>query len=117
MDTEQYASVDDLIASTLTEEDHTLPSGRRVRIRALSRAEVLRIQKLGKDNVVKLEAETVAAGLVAPRLTVEQASRWQAADAAGGDIGNLMEAIRDLSGLSEGAAKAAYKSDGAQAGG
>lgn len=111
---EQYASLDELIASTLTESDHVLPSGRRVRIRALSRATVLRIQTIGKDNVIKLEAETVAAGLVAPPMTVEQVGRWQAADPAGGDIGKLMEAIRDLSGLGEGAAKAAYKSDGAE---
>jgi hypothetical protein len=114
MDT-QYSSVEELLGATLTEEDHDLPSGRRVRIRALSRATVLRIQTIGKDNVVKLEAETIAAGLVAPAMTVEQVGRWQAADAAGGDIGKLMEAIRDLSGLGEGAAKAAYKSDGAEA--
>lgn len=113
----EYASLDDLITSTLTETDYDLPSGRRVRIRALSRATVLRIQTIGKENVLKLEAETVAAGLVAPVMTVEQVGRWQSADAAGGDIGKLMEAIRDLSGLGEGAAKAAYKSDGAQAGG
>lgn len=115
MDNNEYASVDELVASTLTEDDYTLPSGRRVRIRALSRATVLRIQTIGKDNVLKLEAETVAAGLVAPRMTVEQVGQWQAGDTAGGDIGKLMEAIRDLSGLGEGAAKAAYKSDGGEA--
>lgn len=101
----QYVSIDELVARTLTEDDHELKSGGRVRIRALSRATVLRIQTIGKGNVLKLEQETIAAGLVEPRMTVEQVAAWQAADPAGGDIGHLMEAIRDLSGLAEGAAK------------
>jgi hypothetical protein len=82
VDTE-YTSFDELVGRTLTEDDHELKSGGRVRIRALSRATVLRIQTIGKDNALKLEA----------------------ADPAGGDIGGVMEAIRDLSGLGEGAAK------------
>ncbi len=109
MDTE-YTSVDELVGRTLTEDDHELKSGGRVRIRALSRATVLRIQTIGKDNALKLEQETVAAGLVRPRMTVEQVAAWQAADPAGGDIGGVMEAIRDLSGLGEGAAKSGVPS-------
>lgn len=102
----QYASVDDLTSeSRLTQGDHQLDDGTWVRIRALSRAEVLRIQTIGKDKAAELERHTVAAGLVIPRMTVEQVTVWQGNDPAGGDIGRLMEAIRDLSGLGPGAAK------------
>jgi hypothetical protein len=106
-----YASADHLTSGvTLQEDDHKLDDGTWVRIRALSRAEVLRIQAIGRDKALELERHTVSAGLVIPRMTVEQVATWQGNDAAGGDIGRLMEHIRDLSGLGEGAAKAAYKS-------
>ncbi len=110
MDEQAYASIDELLTSSLTEVDHVLPSGRRVRIRALARAEVLRIQTIGKDKALELERETIAAGLVEPRMTPAQVSKWQAADRAGGDIGKLMEAIRDLSGLGQGAEKSGVPS-------
>lgn len=113
MDTEEktYATADQLTeTSGLTEDDHQLSDGTWVRIRALSRAQVLRLQTVGKDKALELERQTVAAGLVEPRMTVEQVAVWQGNDPAGGDIGRLMEAIRDLSGLGPGAAKSGVQS-------
>jgi hypothetical protein len=110
VDTQPYATLESLLESSLTEQDHELSTGARVRIRALSRAEVLRIQTIGKDKALELERHTVAAGLVEPRMTVEQVAAWQSADRAGGEIGRLMEAIRDLSGLGPGAAKSGVQS-------
>lgn len=111
MDEQKYATVDHLTSGiSLPEKDHQLADGTMVRIRGLSRAEVLRIQTIGKDKAIELERHTVAAGLVIPRLTPEQVSAWQDADRAGGDIGRLMEEIRDLSGLGPGAAKSGVPS-------
>ncbi len=101
-----YASADHLTNGVeLPSADHQLDDGTWVRYRALSRAEVLRIQTIGKDKALELERHTVAAGLVVPRMTPEQVAVWQGNDPAGGDIGRLMERIRDLSGLGPGAAK------------
>ncbi len=110
MDESKYASADHLTNGIdLPEDDHELADGTLIRVRALSRAEVLRIQTVGKDKVLELERLTVAAGMVIPRMTPEQVATWQGNDPAGGDIGKVMEHIRDLSGLGEGAAKAAFQ--------
>ena len=107
----KYVSADYLTNGIdLPKEDHELADGTLVRLRALSRAEVLRIQTVGKDKPLELERLTLAAGMVIPRMTAEQVATWQGNDPAGGDIGRVMEKIRDLSGLGEGAAKAAFPS-------
>lgn len=106
VDEAKYASADHLTNGVeLPQDDFELEDGSMVRFRALSRAEVLRIQTIGKDKALELERHTLAAGMVHPRMTVEQVATWQGNDRAGGDIGRLMERIRDLSGLGEGAAK------------
>lgn len=117
MDTEQietpvYATADDLSTSTIQEEDVKLPSGRWVRIRQLSRAHLFLIQQAVGDpkKVLRLEQEYISASLVMPAMTLDQVAAWHRADAAGGDIGALMDEIRTYSGLAEGSAKAAYKS-------
>lgn len=110
MDESRYASAEHLTdALELPSDDHELGDGTLVRVRALSRAEVLRIQTVGKDKPLELERLTVAAGMLIPRMTPEQVAVWQGNDPAGGDIGKVMEKIRDLSGLGEGAAKAAFQ--------
>lgn len=112
MDSEglEYATLDDLCSGTMPEEDHELADGKKIRVRGLSRAEVLNLQTVGRDNAAKLERETLARGVIKPRMTVESAAVWQGSDLGGGDIGKVMEHIRDLSALAGGAAREAYKS-------
>lgn len=99
-----YTTADDLIAADLPGEDVTLPSGKKIRVRGLSRAEL--IKHGGPDTPPELvEARHVAACLVHPKITLSQAQKWQAAEPAGGDFKVLSEKIRDLSGLGKDAQK------------
>lgn len=112
----RYASVDELMLSTLDEDDVELPNGQVVRVRALSRSEVLRIQKStrgsdGATDAAAIERMTLALGMVQPRLTEAQVGAWQAATKAGDHIGRATARIRELSGMDEDAPKEAYKSD------
>lgn len=104
--TTEYTSADDLITGGLDlgGEDLLLPSGKRVRVRGLSRAELIRH---GENNAPAdlIEVRNVAACLVQPRLTEAKALKWQQSEGAGGDFKVLSEKIRDLSGLGEGAQK------------
>lgn len=110
-----YASIDDLTAVSLDEDDVELPDGSLVRVRALSRAEVLRIQKSARNgadaDAAAIERMTLAAGMVRPRMTEAQAGAWQAATKAGDVIGRATAKIRELSGMDSDAPREAYKSD------
>lgn len=107
--TTEYASADDLLATDdLGDgEDLTLPSGKRVRLRGLSRGELIRNGRNGSAEAPAelIEARNVAACLIAPKMTVAQVQKWQSRSAAGGDFRVLSEAIRSLSGLAAGAQK------------
>lgn len=101
----EYASADDLIAGDLGDgEDFTLPSGQRVRVRGLSRYELM-LNGKGTDDAQVIEARNVHSCLVEPKLTIKQVEAWQRQSLAGGDFRALSERIRDLSGLGEGAGK------------
>jgi hypothetical protein len=101
----EYASADDLIAGDLGDgEDVTLSSGRKVRVRGLSRFELIFNGK-GTEDASVVERRNVASALLEPKLTVPQVEAWQRSSRAGGDIKQLSEVIRDLSGLGEGAQK------------
>lgn len=114
--TTEYATADDLTADDLGDgEDLTLPSGKKVRLRGLSRQELIRHGRNPDGSVAApdvIEARNIAACLVAPKLTVPQVQKWQARASANGDFRVLSEAIRDRSGLGKGA----QKSDLAEAG-
>ena len=102
----EYASFDDLVSGSLDDDaqDVTLPSGKVVRVRGLSRHELLFNGK-GTDDSQVIEARNVKSCLVEPKLTIHQVERWQRSSKAGGDFKVLSEVIRDLSGLGEGADK------------
>lgn len=115
MDTRTYASDDDLTTLDLPEDDVELPDGRWVRVRALSRAEVLRIQKAGRGDggqpdAAKIERMTLALGMVSPRMTEERIAAWQAAKKAGDYVGRATAKVRELSGMDEDSPREAYKS-------
>lgn len=102
----EYASFDDLTAAPEGDpgEDFTLPSGRTVRVRGITRYEWLLLGK-GTDDGAEVERRLLKAGLVAPKLTDAQAKKWQNTPGQMQEIGAVTERIRDLSGLGEGAAK------------
>lgn len=113
----QYASADDLTGSDELDagaEDVTLPSGRTVRVRGLSRYELMVLGKNVEDPAL-VERRHVAACLVEPKLTAAQVEAWQKRSTAGGDFKVLSERIRDLSGIAEGAQKSAVREDGSGA--
>jgi hypothetical protein len=102
----EYATPEDLTAGDLGDgEDLTLPSGKVVRLRGLSRHELMFNGKGIKDDNALIEARNVVACLVVPKLTLAQVQAWQRNSSAGGDFKVLSEAIRERSGLTEGADK------------
>lgn len=102
---DNYASADDLVEGDLGDgEDLTLPSGKKVRVRGLSRWELMFHGKDTDDNAL-IERRNVVACLLAPKMTLAQVERWQRNSKAGGDFRVLSEAIRDGSGLGKGADK------------
>lgn len=101
----KYSSADDLVAGDLGDgEDFTLPSGKTVRVRGLSRYELIFNGK-GTEDAGLIERRNVVSAVLEPKLTLPQVEAWQRNSRAGGDFKALSEAIRDLSGLGEGAQK------------
>lgn len=105
----EYASADDLTAGDLGEgEDVTLPSGKRVKVRGLSRHELMFHGKGTEDNEL-IERRHIVACLLIPKMTLAQVEKWQRNSKAGGDIKVLTEVIRDGSALGEGADKSSVR--------
>jgi hypothetical protein len=101
----EYASIDDLTSASEPEtRDVTLPDGKVVKVRGLTRIELLLSTK-GTDDTALVERRNVATCLVEPRMTVQQVEAWQKRPGSVLAIGEVTDAIRDLSGLGEGAAK------------
>jgi hypothetical protein len=105
----EYASADDLAAGDLGDgDDLTLPSGKLIRVRGLSRHELMFNGRNTDDNAL-VERRNVVSCVVEPKLTLAQVEAWQRKSAAGGDFRALSEAIRDRSGLGEGADKSGVR--------
>jgi hypothetical protein len=78
-----------------------IPGVGEVKVRGLTRAEVLSIQKLqGKSGVdeAEMERKLVALAMVEPELTEEEVGQWQANSPAG-ELVPIADAIATLSGL------------------
>lgn len=107
------ATAEELIAGDLGEGEYvTLPSGKTVKIRGLSRHELIFSGK-GTEDSALIERRNVVACLIDPKLTIAQVEEWQRHSLAGGDFKVMSEKIRDLSGLGEGADKSDSGSTGA----
>lgn len=100
-----FATLEDLTTSPASPEleDVKLANGKYVRVRGLSRAELLWTGK-GTDDPAEIEQRTVSVCMVVPTMTVQQVKAWQESSQAP-DLGMVTAAIRDLSGLGQGAAK------------
>lgn len=112
VDERVYSSVTDLTSVELEEDDVELPGGRLVRVRELSRAEVLRIRKENGDDALKIERATLVAAMVNPRMTPDEVAAWQRKSGVNKDIGKVQQRIQELSGMFEGADKSNVVSHG-----
>lgn len=108
-----YADLDALFgAAACAEDDLVLPSGARVRVRGLTRAEFLIAARAVSDGgPIELERHNVATAMVRPRMTVDQVAEWQRR-AAAGELVPVVDRIRELSGMAAGAAKSRLPGDG-----
>lgn len=111
-DTTEYASFDDLLTPVDdVTEDVELGRGRKVRVRGLTRYELL-LNAKGIDDPALIERRNLATCVVEPRMTVGQVEKWQKASLPN-EIGLVTLAIRRLSGLADGAPKSDIPGDGA----
>ena len=106
-------SKENLFKDRLEESDVEVPGVGTIRVRALSRSEVLAVQHLGRTGKVgpaAIERKMLAYALVDPELTEAEVGEWQQASAAG-EIEAVTDEVVALSGMEDmaKAAKAAYK--------
>lgn len=82
-------------------QDVDLGGGLVVTVRGLTRGEVVTAQKAGEDG---MDGMILCLGMVEPSMTPADVKEWLET-APAGDPQAVMDAIRDLSGLGEGARK------------
>src|SRR5690349_14814183 len=75
----------------------TLPSGASVVVRGLTRQEALGVDGEEMD-ALELERRMLSCALVDPVMTEDEVGEWQAV-ASAGELGPLVDAILDLSGM------------------
>lgn len=89
-----------------TEREVDLPGVGTVRVRALTRAEVTPI--VGVEMPLdELERRLLVLAMVDPALSDAEVAQWYEA-APAGELNPVLDAIRDLSGVKQGAANEAY---------
>lgn len=100
-----------LFKRTATKQaDVEVPDVGTVRVRALTRAEALGMTGL-KGGPAVLERKLLAAGMVDPAITEDEAEQWQQSASADA-IRAVSDAIATLSGMFEGAQKSGVPADG-----
>ncbi|MEV6306483.1 hypothetical protein AB0M02_44245 [Actinoplanes sp. NPDC051861] len=104
----EIASIDDLFdGDDVTADVHelTLPNGKVVKVRGLSRYELILAGK-GTEDGALIERRNIQMCMVEPAMTLGQVEAWQKRSrAGGGGYALVSKTIRDLSGLGEGADK------------
>lgn len=96
-----------LFKSRLPEADVDVPGlGVTVRVRGLSRAEAMQIQKL--EGTAAIERAMLAMALVDPQLSEGEVRQWQEA-APAGELEPITDKVAELSGMKQDSAKDAYK--------
>lgn len=105
-----------LLKDRLNEAEVEVPGIGTVRVRGLSRGEVISMQKatdnehtLDGPRVLVIERKMIALGMIEPQLTEDEVKQWQKA-APANEIDPVMAKISELSGLDKGAGKAAMRS-------
>lgn len=97
-----------LFKARLPEEEVDVPGVGTVRIRALSRAEAMKLRKMSSASVEVIERKLIALAMVDPVLTEDEVGKWQEASTAG-ELEVVSTRVSEISGMTEGAAKEAYK--------
>ncbi|XTZ16416.1 hypothetical protein ACQSSU_03160 [Micromonospora echinospora] len=91
-----------LLARRLPEDDVEIEGVGTVRVRALSRAEAMKVQRLAAKE---RDAHQIALGMMDPPMSVDDVKAWAAASPAG-EMERVSRRIAELSGvISEGAQK------------
>lgn len=110
-----YASIDDMFAGIVETRDVELPGGMVVKVRGMTRHELLISGQDDKGNEVKdpglIERRWLSTGLVEPKMTEGEAAKWQKTVPMH-VIQPALEAIQDLSGFGEGAQKSRVSRNG-----
>lgn len=98
-----------LFTERLAREDVEIDRVGTVTVRGLSRAEVLLINKSmsGTPDPVVIERKFLAAAMVTPPITEDDAKRWQEA-ASVQEIQDVVEVVNRLSGIGKDAGKKTY---------
>lgn len=98
-----------LTAPRLPEADVEIPGVGTVRVRGLSRFELLLAGKTGGDDTAAMERKMLSFAMVDPDLSEKDVEAWQKASPAG-EIAPVVAAVNELSGVGRESAKEAYKS-------
>lgn len=95
-----------LLARRIAEDTVEIEGLGEVAVRGVSRFELLSAGKgVNEEKVPDLiERRMIVAGMVDPQLTMAEAEEWQKGSGAG-EIGKVLQKIRELSALTEGAPK------------
>jgi hypothetical protein len=96
-----------LFKSRLPEADVEVADIGTVRVRGLSRAEVLSVQQT-QGAAAAIERKMLALALLDPKLTEKEVQKWQEASDAG-EIEPVTNKVVELSGMDPEAAKQKYK--------
>lgn len=110
-DAVQYVDKDLLFKEALPEEDVSIPGKGTVRVRGLTRAEVMACQttvKEGPGQVAATERKMIAKAMLRPEMTEAEVGRWQKSSTAG-EMEPVTHAVQRLSGMTDEAAKEAYR--------
>lgn len=109
MENDGYVDKASLAAAQLEEDDVTIDGVGKFRVRALSRVEALRVRKLAASgDLVTMERRVLSWGLVRPQMTEIEIGDWQET-AQAGLFETLTLRISELSGMTNDAAKEAYR--------
>jgi len=102
-----------LLKSRLGEKTIPIEGVGTVRVRGLSRGEVLLLQK-SSSNPTQLEQKIIAVGMVDPVMSEKEVATWQKV-ATSGEIDEVVSQINVLSGLAQGAQKSDVPGPGDEA--
>lgn len=102
-----------LLKSRLPEADVDVPGVGTVRVRGLSRSEVMAAQNI--PDPAARERRMLALGMVDPQLTEAEAGQWQQASPAG-ELEPVTTRIGQLSGVVDDAAKSGLPDAGSEPG-
>lgn len=98
-----------LTARRLPEGEVDIPGVGMVRVRGLSRWELLTAGKRESEGVMAMERCMLAFGMLDPQMGEDDVAAWQKASPAG-EIMPVISKINELSGIGKDSQKGAYKS-------